>query len=191
MADFVLASRSPARATLLQQIGRAPDVVAPVHIDETPAAGEPPKAYALRMAQDKMRAAAAAHPGAWILVGDTVVACGRRILGATADLETARRHLGMLSGRSHRVWGAVRVRTPGGGETGRLVCTRVCFRRLDTSEIENYLASNEWKNRAGAYAIQGRAAIFVRRLSGSFENVVGLPLTEAEMVLRGLGMPLR
>ena len=186
---LILASRSPARAALLAQIGRAPDVIAPPDIDETPRPGELPRRYAARMAREKMSSAGPLHPDAWIVVADTVVACGRRILAATAEAETARRHLRMLSGRAHRVWSAVRVRGPDQREAGRLVCTRVRFRALYAAEIEDYLVTGEWRNRAGGYAAQGRGATFVRRINGSFENVVGLPLAETELLLRGLGMP--
>lgn len=187
---LVLASRSPARAALLRQIGREPREIAPLGIDETPLPGESPRAYAQRMARDKMAVAGRRHPHAWVLVADTVVACGRRILAATEDAEVARRHLQMLSGRAHRVWGAVWVRSPGGGAAGRLVMTRVRFRTLEASEIESYLMGGEWRNKAGSYAVQGRGAAFVRGINGSFENVVGLPVAETEMLFRGLGMPL-
>ncbi len=186
---MILASRSPARALLLAQIGRPPDRIEPQEINETARDGEPPRSYAVRMAREKLRSAVHRHPGAWVVAADTVVGCGRRILGAPHQPETARRHLRMLSGRAHRVWSAVRVRAPGGDEAGRLVCTRVRFRTLHADEIEDYLLTDEWRNRAGGYAIQGRGAVFVRGISGSFENVVGLPLTETELLLRGLGLP--
>ncbi len=186
---LVLASRSPARAALLEQIGRCPDVVAPSGIDETHVPGELPRLYTARMAEEKMRIAGPLHPDAWIVVADTVVACGRRILAATEEIEVARRHLRMLSGRAHRVWSAVRVRGPDGAEAARVVCTRVRFRGLSNLEIEDYLMTGEWRNRAGSYAIQGRGAAFVHGINGSFENVVGLPVAETELMLRGLGMP--
>ncbi len=187
---LVLASRSPARAALLRQIGREPHEIAPLGIDETPLPGELPRAYVQRMARDKMAVAGRRHPHAWVLVADTVVACGRRILAATEDAEVARRHLRMLSGRAHRVWSAVRVKSPGGRDAGRLVLTRVRFRILEASEIERYLMEGEWRNKAGSYAVQGRGATFVRGMNGSFENVIGLPVAETEMLLRGLGLPL-
>ncbi len=187
--QLILASRSPARAALLEQIGRSPDVIAPQDIDETVRPGELPRQYAERVAREKMCAAGQRHPDTWIVVADTVVACGRRILAATEQVETARRHLQMLSGRAHRVWSAVCVRGPEENEAGRLVCTRVRFRALSAVEIEDYLMTGEWRNRAGSYAIQGRGATFVRGINGSFENVVGLPLAETELLLRGLGMP--
>ena len=137
-----------------------------------------------------MAVAGRQHPHAWVLVADTVVACGRRILAATEDAEVARRNLRMLSGRAHCVWGAVRVKSPGGEDAGRLVLTRVRFRILEAREIERYLMEGEWQNKAGSYAVQGRGATFVRGINGSFENVVGLPVAETEMLFRGLGMPL-
>lgn len=187
--QLILASRSRARAALLEQIGRSPDVIAPQDIDEAVRPSELPRRYAARMAREKMCAAGRHHSDSWIVVADTVVACGRRILAATEQVEIARRHLQMLSGRAHRVWSAVRVRGPENNEAGRLVCTRVRFRTLSALEIEDYLMTGEWRNRAGSYAIQGRGATFVRGINGSFENVVGLPLAETELLLRGLGMP--
>ncbi len=187
--SLVLASRSPARAALLAQIGRPPDCIAPQGIDETVRGGEHPREHAVRIARDKLQAAVRCYPGAWVVAADTVVACGRRILAATDRPEVAERHLRLLSGRAHRVWSAVRVHEPGGSEASRLVCTRVRFRALHVDEVREYLRTGEWRYRAGGYAIQGRGAVFVRGISGSFENVAGLPLTETELLLRGLGMP--
>lgn len=188
-APLVLASASPRRLALLAQAGRRPDRTEPPEVDETPRPRELPPAYARRMARAKLDAALPRCPGAFVLAADTVVACGRRILPKADDPDVARRCLALLSGRAHRVWGAVEAAAPDGRRARRLVLTRVRFRRLGREETEAYLASGEWEGKAGGYAVQGRAATFVARLAGSYENVVGLPLAETETLLRGLGLP--
>jgi septum formation protein len=184
---LVLASASPRRLELLKQIGLAPNRVDPADLDETPLLRELPAAHALRLAREKAEAVAARDPDAVVLAADTVVSCGRRILPKGADEATARKCLSLLSGRRHRVIGGVAVIAPGGVARTRLVTTTVAFKRLTEAEIEAYLASGEWRDKAGAYAIQGRAALFVRFLSGSYSNVVGLPLFETAALLRASG----
>lgn len=184
---LVLASASPRRRELLRQIGIEPDAVDPPEIDETPGAKETPRQYALRLAEAKAVAVAPNHPGAWVLGADTVVACGRRILPKAGDAAAALDCLRLLSGRRHRVHGGICVIDPKGGRHCRLVTTMVNFKRLDADEIKAYLATDEWRGKAGAYAIQGRAAVFVRAVNGSYSNVVGLPLFETHSLLRGLG----
>lgn len=184
---LVLASASPRRLDLLKQIGIVPDTVEPAHIDETPAARELPRALALRLAVEKARAVAGGHQGAWILAADTVVACGRRILPKADDSETARACLALLSGRRHRVYGGVCVIDPAGRQRTRLAETAVVFKQLAARETEAYLACGEWLGKAGGYAIQGRAAMYIRRIGGSYSNVVGLPLFETASLLQGLG----
>lgn len=188
-APLVLASASPRRLALLAQAGRRPERVDAPGVDEAPRPRELPPAYARRMARAKLDAVLPRNPGAFVLAADTVVACGRRILPKPRGPAEARRCLALLSGRSHRVWGAVEAAAPGGRRGRRLALTRVRFRRLGAEELDAYLASREWEGKAGGYAIQGRAATFVAGLSGSYENVVGLPLADAEMLLRGLGLP--
>lgn len=188
-APLVLASASPRRLALLAQAGRVPERVEAPEVDEAARPGELPPAYARRMARTKLGAVLPRCPGAFVLAADTAVASGRRILPKAGDSATARQCLGLLSGRAHRVWGAVEAAAPDGRRARRLVLTRVRFRRLGTEEVEDYLASGEWESKAGGYAVQGRAATFVARLAGSYENVVGLPLAETEMLLRGLGLP--
>ncbi|MCX7356007.1 MAG: Maf family protein [Alphaproteobacteria bacterium] len=187
---LVLASASPRRLELLKQIGLKPDRVDPASLDETPLPRELPAAHASRLAREKAEAVAARHPGAVVLAADTVVACGRRILPKGTDETTARKCLSLLSGRRHRVIGGVAVIAPGKGAKVRLVTTAVAFKRLTDAEIEAYLASGEWRDKAGAYAIQGRAALFVRFLSGSYSNVVGLPLFETAALLKAAGYPV-
>jgi len=184
---LVLASASPRRAALLTQIGLEPDAVVPAAVDETPRADETPAAHALRLAEEKVRAVAAREPGAFVLGADTVVACGRRILGKPATEDEARRCLALLSGRRHRVFGGIAVTTPSGKIASRRVETAVLFKRLTDDEIADYLACGEWRDKAGGYAIQGLAARFVRGIVGSYSNVVGLPLYETVALLAGQG----
>ena len=184
---LVLASASPRRSVLLAQIGLAPDHVYPTAIDEAPRRRELPRDLARRLAAAKAEAGASAWPGDFILAADTVVACGRRILPKAGDRATARRCLALLSGRRHRVFGGVALIAADGRRANRVVVTRVAFRRLDPNEIEAYLDAGEWQGKAGGYAIQGRAAAFVRMLAGSYSNVVGLPLFETANLLTGHG----
>jgi septum formation protein len=185
---LVLASASPRRMDLLARIGIVPDLVLPADIDETPRKAEQPRRLAERLAAEKAAAAAAlAPPDALVLAADTVVGVGRRILGKPADAEEARRFLGLLSGRRHRVTTGVVLHRPGAKPLTRLVETSLAFQRLTDQQVEAYLETGEWQGKAGGYAIQGRAEMFVRALSGSWSNVVGLPLFETAQLLRGTG----
>ncbi len=184
---LVLASASPRRLELLRQVGIEPDQVDPAEIDEHPRRGELPPELARRLAEEKARAVALRHPGAFVLAADTVVACGRRALPKAEDAETAGTCLELLSGRRHRVLGAVALIAPDGRMAERLVATVVMFKRLDAAERQRYLAGGEWRGKAGGYAIQGHAALFVRWINGSYSNVVGLPLFETAQMLRGAG----
>ena len=184
---LVLASASPRRLELLRQIGLAPDLIDPAEIDETPRRDEAPGAHALRLAEEKLRAVLPRHPGDYTLAADTVVACGRRILPKTMDPASARRCLELLSGRRHRVHSGIALASPDGHVSLRHVDSQVAFKRLSTAEITAYLASGEWRGKAGGYAIQGRAAALIRFISGSYSNVVGLPLFETAQLLAGRG----
>jgi septum formation protein len=184
---LVLASASPRRLELLRQIGLAPDRIDPANIDEAPRRGELPAAYALRLAEEKARAVMPRHPGAYVLAADTVVACGRRILPKTEDEESARYCLELLSGRRHRVYGAVALAAPDARVILRRVESQVAFKRLSAAEIAAYLRSGEWRGKAGGYAIQGRAAALIRWICGSYTNVVGLPVYETVQLLAGRG----
>jgi septum formation protein len=184
---LILASASPRRLDLLRQIGITPALIVAAELDESPLPGELPSALAARQARRKGEAVAARHPGAFVLAGDTVVACGRRILPKVDNADQARACLTLLSGRRHRVLGGLCVIAPDGRIATRLVTTQVRFRRLDAAELDAYLAGGEGLGKAGGYAIQGRAAVFVQSLHGSYSNVVGLPLQETELLLRGLG----
>ena len=183
----MLASESPRRKALLAQAGIAPDEIHAAAIDETPLKGELPREHALRLACEKARSVAAEHPGMLVLAADTVVACGRRILPKAENAETVRACLELLSGRRHQVITAVAVAAPGQKVRTRIVITAVAFRRLSAAEIEIYVQSREGEGKAGGYAIQGRAEVFVRRINGSYSNVVGLPLAETVSLLRGCG----
>lgn len=184
---LVLASTSSRRTALLAQIGITPDVVCAAAIDEALRVGETPHGHALRLAEEKARAVAVREPDAFVLAADTVVACGRRILGKPATPDEARRCLALLSGRRHRVHGGIAVATPAGKVASRGVQTAVLFKRLTDDEIAGYVASDEWCNKAGGYAIQGLAARFVRGIVGSYSNVVGLPIYETVALLAGQG----
>ncbi|HYX04037.1 MAG TPA: Maf family nucleotide pyrophosphatase [Reyranella sp.] len=184
LPPLVLASASPRRLDLLRQVGLEPSVVDPADIDESPRPRELPRHYALRMAKAKLSAVAGRHPGALVLAADSVVACGRRILPKAETEQQARQCLGLLSGRRHRVLGAIALARPDGAVRTRLIETVVRFKRLEAGEVEDYLASGEWRGKAGGYAIQGRAARFVSFLSGSYSNVVGLPLFETVALVK-------
>ena len=188
-APLILASSSPRRLALLRQVAVIPDRVAVPAVDETPLARELPRDHVLRLAIAKA-AEVAARPdaaGAYVLAADTVVACGRRILGKADDSAAAERFLRLLSGRRHRVYTGVAVVAPDGRRAVRAVMTMVRFKRLGEREIAAYLASGEWRDKAGGYAIQGRAEAFVPSISGSWSNVVGLPLATTLELLGGLG----
>jgi septum formation protein len=187
MAKLVLASASPRRLELLAQIGIVPDAVDPAEIDETPLKAELPASYVLRLARAKATAVAPRHPESFILAADTIVACGRRILGKPEDEKAAHRSLTLLSGRRHRVYGGIAVITPDGRVATRGVVSQVAFKRLSESEFASYLATGEWHGKAGSYAIQGRGATLVSWMQGSYSNVVGLPLFEVAQLLTGLG----
>jgi septum formation protein len=187
---LILASASPRRLELLARIGVVPDAVRPADIDEAPRKGELPARYAARVAAEKAAAVADAESGSLVLAADTVVAAGRRILGKTDDEAEARRTLGLLSGRRHRVLSAVTLIDAEGRARHRLSTGIVTFKQLSEAEIDAYLAAGEWRGKAGAYAIQGRAEALVCFLAGSHSGVMGLPLHETRTLLRSAGYPL-
>jgi len=213
---LILASASPRRQHLLEQIGLRPDKIVPADIDETALGNEKPPHLALRLATTKAQAvwqsqtrtsqtpsapAPAPQTGVrsgatLVLAADTVVSCGRRILPKPQGRDEARRFLSLLSGRAHMVHSAVALVGPGPGGADahgirtRIVPSRVTFKRLSEDDILFYLQSEEWKGKAGGYAIQGAAAAFVRALQGSYSGVVGLPLFETVALLKGSGYPV-
>ena len=182
---LVLASASPRRRDLLAQIVFPAVETVAADIDETPRKDENPRDLAQRLARAK--AAAVSIAGAHILAADTVVACGRRVLPKAETEAQARACLALLSGRRHRVITAMVLRLPDDTQRERLVESVVGFTRLTDQQIAAYLATQEWHGKAGGYAIQGIAASFIRFLSGSYSNVVGLPLFETAQLLRGAG----
>ena len=184
---LILASSSPRRRELLAQIGIVPDAIDPADLDETPRKDELPGPHAERLAAEKARLVAARHPAAFVLGADTVVGCGRRILPKAETEHQARACLALLSGRRHRVYGGIALVTPAGRLLQRCVVTAVAMKRLSPQELDAYIASGEWRGKAGGYAIQGRAACFVRAIIGSYSNVVGLPLFETAALLEGQG----
>jgi septum formation protein len=185
--QLILASSSPRRRELLAQVAIRPDAIDPADIDERPLPQELPLRHAERLAAEKARIVAQRHPDAFVLGADTVVACGRRILPKAESVEEARHCLELLSGRRHRVHGGIALVTPLGKLAQRRVTTMVALKRLTPREIEDYLGSEEWRGKAGGYAIQGLAARFVREIVGSYSNVVGLPLFETVALLEGQG----
>ncbi len=194
---LVLASASPRRLALLEQAGITPDTLYPSEIDETPHPREAPRSLAARLAKEKAKAVREvllANPdlaGASVLAADTVVSLGRRILPKATSMDMAAECMKLLSGRTHRVYTAVALINGRGSMRQRLVDTRVRFKRLSSDDIEMYVASGEWRGKAGGYAIQGIAGSFVVRLIGSYTNVVGLPLAETVGLLAGEGHDVR
>ncbi|MGA7323685.1 MAG: Maf-like protein [Rhodomicrobium sp.] len=193
---LVLASASSRRLALLEQVGIEPDALRPASIDETPKKGEPPRSYAQRLARSKATTSKERLErdpelaGAYVLAADTVVSVNRRIIGKPEYLNEAASALQTLSGRSHRVFTSVCLITNNGSIRSRTVETRVRFKRLSREEIDSYLASGEWRGKAGGYAIQGIAGAFVQKIVGSYTNVVGLPLIEVVQLLTGEGFPV-
>jgi septum formation protein len=193
---LVLASASPRRLQLLAQVGIEPDALRPTAIDETPLKGELPRRYALRVSFDKAAAARdmlANDPdfaNAFILSADTVVAYNRRILVKPASVEEEIASLRLLSGRVHKVYTAIQLIRPDDKVRSKIVVTRVRFKRLSNAEMDSYIASREWKDKAGGYAIQGIASAFARKITGSYTNVVGLPLHEVVQMLTAEGFPV-
>ena len=178
---LVLGSGSPRRKELLAQIGVVPDDIRPPDIDEEPRKGELPRPYCARMAIEKARAVRAGDDEL-VLCADTTVAMGRRILGKPRDAGEAAAFLLALSGRRHKVITAVALRL-GDRVWERDVVTTVRFKHIEDEELNAYLASGEWRGKAGAYAIQGMGTFLVRRINGSYSNVVGLPVCEVVEIL--------
>ena len=195
--NLVLASASPRRLALLQQIGIDPDYLRPTTIDETPEKGELPRTLAMRLARTKCEVTLQAIrreaelAGSMVISADTVVAVGRRILPKAETLEEAEACLRLLSGRSHRVYTGVSVGRQGTRQRERIVEARVRLKRLSREEVDSYLSSGEWRGKAGGYAIQGIAGSFIVKIVGSYTAVVGLPLYETTSLLESAGYPVR
>lgn len=193
---LVLASASPRRLQLLERVGLTPDLLNPSDVDEIPHKRETPRAHSIRLAKEKAARATEMPlvkelgPNSFVLAADTVVGLGRRILPKAETVEEARDCLSLLSGRSHWVYSTVCLIAPGRKVSTRCVETKVRFKRLSREDVDSYIASNEWRGKAGGYAIQGRAEAFVRLLTGSYSAVVGLPLYETVSLLEGAGYPV-
>ena len=193
---LVLASASPRRLALLDRIGLAPDLLNPADIDETPLRRETPRRLAIRLAEGKADKAKGdpqvkvMGDKVYILAADTVVGLGRRVLPKAETYQQASDCLNLLSGRSHWVYSAVCLMTPDGKKSTRCSETKVRFKRFSRDDLESYLKSEEWRGKAGGYAIQGRAEAFVRYLAGSHSGVIGLPLYETVHLLQGAGFPV-
>ena len=187
---LILASASPRRTQLLEQIGVKPFSIRAANIDETPLKAEKPSEYAKRMAYQKAQAIARSHNEKYVLAADTVVATGRTILPKAETQDDVRKSMSHLGGRNHRVYGGICLILPGGLIRNRLVETRVFMRRLSEGELSAYCASSDWKGKAGGYAIQGNAAQYIKKISGSYSNVVGLDLYITAQLLKGAGLSL-
>ena len=184
---LVLGSGSPRRLELLAQIGVVPDEIRAPDIDDTPKPAEKPREYCNRIAQQKL-AAIPASVDELVLCADTTVALGRRIMGKPVDAGQAAEFLLKLSGRRHRVVTAIAMKL--GEQTWtRDVVSTVQMKRLSDVELNGYLATDDWRGKAGGYAIQGPAATLIPFISGSFSAVVGLPLAETASLLRAAGYP--
>jgi len=186
MSKLILASASPNRLELLAQVGIVPEVH-PADIDETPLKNETARAMVLRLAEGKARAIAPSHPGCFILAADTTVSVGRRIIGKAENETEQRKFMELLSGRRHRVWGGICVITPEGKVITRAVCTIVAFKRFTEAEIAAYIATGQWRGKAGGYGIQGFGGAFVTFIGGSYSNIVGLSLYDTMIMLGGNG----
>ena len=196
-AKLVLASASPRRLSLLDRIGLTPDLLNPSDVDETPLKREGPRRLAIRLADAKAEKAKdmplvkGLGSNVFVLAADTVVGLGRRILPKAETYQEAKDCLTLLSGRSHWVYSAITLIAPGGKKTSRCVETKIRFKRFSRDDIESYMKSEEWRGKAGGYAIQGRAESFVRYIAGSHSAVIGLPLYETVLLLQGAGFPVQ
>ena len=184
---FILASSSQRRLELLSQIGIKPDLILSPNIDENIFSRELPRIYVQRMSLEKNRLFQSKYPESIILTADTVVCAGRRILPKTMDMNTAEKCLKLISGRRHKVFTSFTLYSPNNSLKTKTIQSIIKFKRLHPNEISYYLDTKEWKGKAGGYAIQGIAASFVNFISGSYSNVVGLPLAEIYRVLISIG----
>ena len=188
---FILGSSSIRRLELLNQIGVKPDLILSPNIDEKIFSKELPRLYVERMSIEKNKVFQQKYYESTILTADTVVSVGRRILPKTMDINTAEKCLQLISGRRHKVFTSFTLYTPHYSIKTNTTQSIIKFKRLHRDEISYYLASKEWKGKAGGYAIQGIAASFINFISGSYSNVVGLPLAELYRALTSIGYKLK
>lgn len=185
--QLILASSSPQRLILLKTIGVIPDQIVPAKIDEIPEKNEKPRDFVLRMSKEKALDVSKNFPNSFVLSGDTIVACGRRIIGKPSDRDNAKQILNLLSGRRHQVLSAITLIKPDKNEVSKIVITRVKFSRLNQNALNAYLDTNEWKGKAGGYAIQGSASSFIPWINGSYSSVMGFPMNEVNNLLNSSG----
>ncbi len=185
--SFVLASASPRRIELLKNIKIFPKITYSSEINEDIISKENPRKYCIRIAKNKALKALEKYPEELILSADTIVFCSNKIFLKPKDKEEAKKFLAYFSGRKHNVLTCVCLAKKNLIKVKK-VFTKVTFKRLNTLEIEEYLLTNEWKDKAGAYAIQGYAEKFIKRINGSYSNVVGLPLFETYNLLNSQGL---
>ncbi len=185
--NLILASASPRRADLLAQLGITPHNIIAADVDETPLKFEKPAELAKRLALSKAQAVHDTHKNSFVLAADTVVACGIQLLDKAQTPDLARQYLSKLSGRRHQVYGGISLITPEGRVLTRLCKTIVQFKALTPHHIDAYIASNEWEGKAGGYAIQGLAGAYIKFISGSYSNVVGLSLYDTINILKSGG----
>ena len=186
-SKLILASSSPQRLSLLKIIGIEPDKVVPANIEEIPLKNEKPKDSVIRMSKEKAFDVAIKKSNCFILSGDTIVAAGRRIIGKPSDRNEAKEILSLLSGRRHRVLSAFTLIKPDLKEITKLVTSKVKFSRLSENDLNEYLDTEEWRGKAGGYAIQSKASSFVPWISGSYTGVMGFPINEVKNVLISSG----
>ncbi len=185
--SFVLASASPRRIELLKNIKIFPKITCSSEINEDIISKENPRKYCIRIAKNKALKALEKYPEEFILSADTIVFCSNKIFLKPKDKEEAKKFLAFFSGRKHNVLTCVCLAKKNLIKVKK-VFTKVTFKKLNTQEIEEYLLTNEWKDKAGAYAIQGYAEKFIKRINGSYSNVVGLPLFETYNLLNSQGL---
>ena len=186
-SKLILASSSPQRLSLLKTIGIEPDEVVAANIEEIPYKNEKPKDFVIRMSKEKAFDVSKENSNSFILSGDTIVAAGRRIIGKPSDRNEAKEILSLLSGRRHRVLSAFTLIKPDLKEITKLVTSKVKFSRLSENDLNEYLDTEEWRGKAGGYAIQSRASSFVPWISGSYTGVMGFPINEVKNVLISSG----
>lgn len=184
---LLLASASPARLELLRRAGLVPDKVESADIDETPLKNESPRAMVLRLAKEKAAVMHKIYPDYFIIAADTTAARGMRIIGKAENEKEARKIIGLLSGVRHRVYTGVSIISPQGKQTSKVIETMVKFRRMSKEEIDKYLESDEWKGKAGCFALQGRASAYIESINGSFTSVIGLPVAQTFNMLKNIG----
>ena len=183
---LVLASSSERRLMLLKRIGYIPDEIDLPDIDELIHQGEKPGPYVIRMARSKAETVSRRYKNSYIIAADTVIFSGAKILGKAFNKEEALKTLKQLSGKNHKVYGGICIISPNKNIALRTIITQVSFRIINKEEIKDYLYSEEWKDKAGCYAIQGMASKFVKRINGNYDNVVGLSVIDADKMLKGI-----